>query len=313
MRITAHAAVALAITMTVLLAGCTGAKDDGNKDAGDAREGVITASPLEEERTAVLDSGEHLAERIVRVDGTISITRVGLHLSALEGDVEVRPSPKGEWSMYVRLAARGATPEEAAARLATMNLTWGIEDDKKTKWLMRGLVLDNRPFMDRPPIPGRSTSILIEVPADVFFSAGITVARGNVSVTGLRFESIQISTGIGNINADLVEAGGTNLAAKQGDVDATVRISQSTRINAQVDSGAVYVRVPQGIQHGYDAQVAATNGDARVEHSDGATVPGDAPPGSELLQYKTEDYDARVIRTKVTLQSKNGSAVLGVA
>jgi hypothetical protein len=284
---------------------------------------------------SVPDIGPFCAQRILTVEGDMTLTSLAASVSLVSGDVQVVPSAEGVWSLVATIQTRGLTPQMARDRLDGQ-LIWSIDGPD-------GYALDVR----REPtgvVYGGSVDVLIMLPASAIYEGSFTTTSGDVGVDGLAFEGLKVASTSGDIairdvrastldaetSSGDVEVEGAvgrlvgktasgdieidarvaevELKSSSGSIDARLETSRSGSMNVETSSGDAILELAESPTRGYDLQARTGSGDIEIRLSDG-TLEQDGEDAREAT-FRTSSYDRRDIRSSVSIRTSSGDVLV---
>ncbi|MFA5862124.1 MAG: DUF4097 family beta strand repeat-containing protein [Candidatus Thermoplasmatota archaeon] len=299
-----------------LLAGCI-SPDQPQAPAGTRTPntgGDMTGSEKRMDDATVCADGGSLsksqtfcATRTITVAGTISgITKMDVDVGSFNGDVTFHTAGAGKWGFVATLHATGSTLDEAKKNLDNIQFSWSHVEGA-SHFLQAHAKKDGEGS-------GYSATFDVGLPPSITYVLVGTTTNGDVTLTDLATDGLSLRTTNGHVSvsADVTQV---QLSATNGDVAGKLRVTGPGRLTGSSTNGNVRLEVPEDAQHGYDATLTTTNGQVNVQMSDGQK--GDCPTGSQYYTppcthrtFRSTNYDARAIRSLVTVTTTNGDVTL---
>lgn len=307
------------LVLTILLgavgAGCIAPEQEGAVATPPTNSGgAMTAKESREDKADVcpglngdLTKGpQFCAERVIRVDGTISgLSRLPLDIATFNGDLEILPSSGNAFSLVATLKARGATAEDAKANLDEIVFAWSHVDGGSH--FIQALAEKKS---DDSGNKGLAAELKLSVPASLTYVVVATTSNGDVAVHEVKTDALAAHTSNGDITLG-ADATQVEAVTSNGDIEATLRSTSSGRFGFSTSNGDVTVNVPEDTTRGYDVEGTTSNGKVEISLTDGKK--GDCPTGSQYYTppcnhrtFTTNGYSSRAIQTRITATSSNG-------
>lgn len=317
----APAVASIVLVLALFAAGCIAPPEDGGATGARTanRGGEMTSQEKQaEDKVALCGSGglpsiggdgSFCAERVIDVTGTIGgISRMDVSLASFNGDVDLTGGKEGEWSLKAVLWARGATEDEARAKLENIEFAWSHTDGSSH-------------FLEakaehKSGARGVSAQISAVLPRTMALVVVAATSNGNVAVEDVGTEGLSASTSNGNVEVD-ASVTQVQLATSNGNIAGTLRPTASGRWDAGTSNGGISLKVPEDAAHGYEITAATSNGKVEFDLRDGQTSrSGPSNPYYDPQNdghFVTDGFARRAIQTTVTLGSSNGSITVGSA
>lgn len=317
----------LAVSLVSLaLAGCIEIPGAGTSDVNDtspsggaattkvhSASGPMTATERREDATSGCGGGSGAcALRRVTVTGDVtSLQSLEVELRTVNGQVKLVGGEGTAWRMVATLSARGGSQEQAQRALEDLRFTWDHEEGGQH--FLEAVAR----FEGRHPDVSRSASIEVTLPRSLLLRVVADTTNGGIDVSGVRTDGLAADTTNGGIRVD-AEVAQVDLSTTNGDVEAWLRPTASGRISLETTNGGISLEVPEDAQRGYDLEGSTTNGVVEIRLRDGTLGP--CPQGSQYYTppcnhrtFKTGGYDARAVKSQVTLETTNGGVTVSPA
>lgn len=331
---------ALLLLLTAFLAsGCVTEEDPPAEDSGDAtsgddaQAGGSAPTPTPAATTGTANAGTHGQFKrtesavTVRQDGsqyvatkTVTLTNgasgasaIDLALDTINGGIDVAPSGTSGYEVVATLQGRASSEQAARDTLAKLKV---VHEDR----LASGRLTLDTEIQFPSQSNGLAGSLKARVPAAPDLRVTADTSNGGVAVSGLSGPAATLSTTNGGISlaGDFTTA---TLSTSNGgiDVDGAVNILRATTTNGDIDgsvaptasgtmtlettNGLIDLVLEGGADHGFDATADTSNGLTEITLDDGS------PVGSQSRTHKqvrTDGYDGKAVRVKVTASTTNG-------
>lgn len=258
--------------------------------------GEMTAEERTEEEVVGCD-GRTCVVREVRVAGRLTFDRLEIGLETFNGDVVVEAGVEDQWEMVARLEGRGATEEEARAKLDGIRFSWGHTDGARH-------FVEATASSSGSDASGKAATIRVKVPPSLVGVLTLVATNGDAIGRGIATDGAALHTTNGEASLDGAVTQ-VDLRSTNGACTGTLRPSASGRISAQTVNGQIELALVEDPQRGYDLVASTVNGAIEIGLRDGETSSDQTTTGGEK-RFKTTGYDSRAIRTTVELTSTNG-------
>lgn len=259
--------------------------------------GVTTEAP------GAMGSPYWTASRTITIDNDFGgAARSDVDIAFGPGDVQVVPSPDGDYHYTLTLIGQGGTEQEARAALD--DLEWGHDDALQSGTLVldtwvEGPNTNGISCSGVPPVTsctGRSWSVdlVAELPSAPAHDLDLDHGSADVTVSGLGGSALAVDVGSGDVSLDDLAFGSVGIDTGSGDITATDVAAAS--IQADTGSG----------DHFWSDVVAATvdlnagSGDLEL---DGRVdeLSSDTGSGDHTYVLRGADVDASASSGSITL------------
>lgn len=295
----------------LLLAGCIAPPQpdsDAVSDPSDHDPDAMSANEVVGEPTVApctqgglgLPAGAFCAQKVVKVEGAMRLTRLEVDLATFNGDVAMRAATPGEWSFVATLRASGATADEARKRLDEIEFSWGHTDGSSHYLSALAKPRGNDGS-------GLSAAFEVSLPRETRLDLVARNVNGAVRVEGLVADTLSAHSVNGKVDVE-ARATHVDLDTVNGAIDAKLTPAGVGRFEARSVNGQVRLAVPEGAAYGYDVDADSTNGEVTIDLKDGEHAGGrksEYGPGQER-QFRTTDLESRERRAHVALTTVNG-------
>lgn len=241
-----------------------------------------------------------------------------LSLSTHNGNLFVERSGSGDDVLETVLEARGATSDEALARLAALCIVITRSADG-TSLGAKLVATDNLPQLWN----NRGASMELQVPAAESDEVRLDASNGAISVTGLRAATLLADSSNGGLtlHADVQDLtaessnGGLDLEGAFGNVEASTSNGGISFMGKpwgdgawawvlDTSNGPIDARVTTGSDLGYDVEGSTSNAAVTLDLVDSQAVGSQRETSKHV---RTNGYEQRGQRVAFTLDTSNGS------
>lgn len=247
--------------------------------------------------------GAFCAVRTITVSGTISgIAELPVDLATFTGPITVKESSEGSWSLVATLTARGTTPDDATASLASVWFTWDHLDAGAHRIHALAKVNGSNDG-------GYAATLALAVPPSVTMRLAASDGSGGITVEGGNTDGLALSTGSGSISVK-TSATDATLHTGSGSIDATLTPSAEGTLEASTGSGKVALRLPEDAGHGYALTASTGSGSIDIGLKDGdATACPQHGPCSQR-EFHTRGFASRDVRSTVAISTGSGDVTV---
>lgn len=246
------------------------------------------------------------AERELLVVGRIGVEQLPVELIANNGAIQIVTTSDDSWSFHAVVKVRVTGSDDAKSAIDDA-WTWTHEEDGKH---VLKAAPTAREGVQLPALPGAARAQVVAsryevaLPAWVVLDLVAETTNGGVKAEGVTADSIRAVTTNGGI-ALAARAASVAAETTNGGIDVALTPTASGDVSLRTTNGGISLLVPEGSRYGYDVRADTTNGRIEIELSDGDTS---AEQGHAT--FRSDDYDARPVKTVVALETTNGRIVV---
>lgn len=306
-----RALLTVLLVLSLPLAGCIGMGEDVTDEPLDQDDAQRESEPsdqmtaqerVDDEEGADANVPPFYSRTTYTLTGQVLLDRLPILLSTVNGEVTVSTQEGEGWELVATLEGRGLTPQDAQEARDRMSFTWTIGEPGDH--VLVGQVEQENPD-DEPVQLGAFSQATLELVVPKALVAGLQTGstNGDVIADGLNAYRLDLDTTNGDIVASAAGLEQVSLDTTNGNIRATLHPAEDGQMSLDSTNGKIQLRVPEDTEHGYEVEADTTNGEVTIELSDGTTSYSD--DGDEAT-FRTTSYEARDIRTQVSLDTTNG-------
>lgn len=222
---------------------------------------------------------ESCAQRDLLAVGQIGIDELPIDFANLNGPIKIVTSEGDAWSFHAVVKVKRAPNEDASA---SIDQAWAWSHEKDGKYAIRAGPKTNTPvgLLGLQPMVV-AAAYELALPEWVLRDVSAESSNGPITVAG-KVRDLTLATSNGPIT----------IAATPG---------ASGAWSLSSTNGPITVVVPVDSKHGYDVDATTSNGPIRIDLGD-----GEESIDNGHGTFRSENYDARPIQTKMTINTSNG-------
>ncbi len=277
---------------------------------GQSNKGSVTVSQ---------ENGRWVARRTDTYQESVSVDTANIDLAVPVGDVSISNEGTGS-KLIINLGARGDTEQEARNNLSAMTTRYDAGTNNGAFDLTASVQTPNQQWsnqwahMTLTLSPSNLATLSVDTSTgdiNVGTFTGTTwsidTSTGDIDLSGFTVSDLSIDTSTGDVTLQ----GTTNdleIDSSTGDIEATLRATASGTWNIDTSTGDIQINAPSDAQRGYDAAADTSTGDITFDFDDTSPV---GEQDEDHKHVRTNGYDSRTIKTKITLETSTADIYAG--